>query len=343
MNKIVVHRAGGLERLKLEQHPDPSPGPGEVLVEVAAAGVNFADVIVRMGMYSSAKKYVGWPITPGFEVAGRVLEPGPGVDDLSPGDEVLAVTRFGAYVTRLVVPRQQVFRRPAALTAEQAAGFPVVFLTAYYAIHLLVHPRAGDSALVHSAAGGVGGALLQILRLAGCRSVGVVGASHKLDSAREQGADQVIDKSSEALWPAARAACPDGYDAVYDGNGPSTARQSYRALAPAGKLVIYGHHSFFSKGRARPNPLKLALQWLRMPRFNPLDLTDDNKCVLAFNLSYLFHRGEALSEAMERLLGWLQDGSLKPPPVTTYPLAQVAEAHRALESGQTVGKLVLVN
>jgi NADPH:quinone reductase-like Zn-dependent oxidoreductase len=299
-------------------------------------------VIVRMGMYSSAKKYVGWPITPGFELAGRVARVGPGVEDLAPGVEVLAVTRFGAYTDRLVVPRHQVFRRPEALSPAEAAGFPVVFLTAYYAVHHLIHPRPGDSALVHSAAGGVGGALLQMLAIADCRSVGVVGAPHKVQAASDLGAEQVIDKSSEDLWEAVRELRPDGFDAVYDGNGPSTAKQSYRCLAPVGKLVVYGHHSFFSKGRGRPNPLKLAVQWLRMPRFSPLSLTDDNRSVMAFNLSYLFHRADLLAEAMDGLLSWLEQGWLQPPPVTTYPLSQVAEAQRALESGQTVGKLVLL-
>src|SRR5947209_13114502 len=120
MRHVVVHRAGGYDRLVLESAPDPVPGPGEVVVDVDAIGVNYADCIVRMGLYESAKKYVGWPITPGFEVAGTVREVGPGVSDLAPGTQVLGVTRFSGYSTRLALPRHQVFPLPPGLRLPEA-------------------------------------------------------------------------------------------------------------------------------------------------------------------------------------------------------------------------------
>ena len=150
MRAVVVRRAGGWDRLSVEERPSPPLGAGELRIAVRAAGVNFADVAVRMGLYSSAKKYVGWPITPGFEVAGRVREVGPGVEDVAIGDEVMAVTRFGGYASEVVVPRHQAWPLPAALDLFQAAGFPAVALTAYFALFELAHPRAGDTLLVHS-------------------------------------------------------------------------------------------------------------------------------------------------------------------------------------------------
>ncbi|WP_437874565.1 synaptic vesicle VAT-1 family membrane protein [Sorangium sp. So ce513] len=341
MRKIVVHAPGSHDKLRVEEHPDPRPARGEVLVNVEAAGVNYADCVVRMGLYESAKKYVGWPITPGFEVAGTVAGLGEGVSDLQVGAPVLAVTRFGGYASRVAVPRHQVFPRPERLTPEQAAGFPAVFMTAYYALYELVRLRPGMVVLVHSAAGGVGGALVQLGKIAGCRVVGVVGAAHKVEVARRLGADAVIDKSREPLWAAAERLAPEGYDVVLDANGVETLRQSYRHLGPAGKLVVYGFHTMLPRQGGRPSYAKLALDFVRMPRFNPLDLCNDNKSVLAFNLSYLFHKTEILREAMERLVGWLEEGRLAAPPVTTYPLERAGEAHRALESGSTVGKLVL--
>jgi synaptic vesicle membrane protein VAT-1 len=341
VRKVVIHRPGGHGQLRVEEHPDPRPGAGEVRIEVEACGVNYADCVVRMGLYASAKQYVGWPITPGFEFAGRVAEVGAGVEDLVPGMPVLGVTRFGGYASQVVVPRAQLFLRPRAFSAAQAAGFPTVFLTAYFALFELAHPRPGARVLVHSAAGGVGGALLQLLRILGCTSVGVVGASHKVASARALGADVVIDKSREALWPAAERAAPQGYDVVLDANGVSTLAQSYRHLARPGKLVVYGFHSMLPREGGRPRWARLARDWLRTPRFNPLQLTNANASVLAFNLSYLFERRDVLAEGMARLLAWVDEGRLVAPPVTVLPLAQVAEAHRALESGQTVGKLVL--
>lgn len=336
-----MYRPGGLERLVVEEVPDPRPGPGEVLVRTRAAGVNFADCVVRMGLYESAKKYVGWPITPGFEVAGRVAAVGEGVRDLAVDAEVLAVTRFGGYATHVVVPAHQVFVRPQGLTPEQAAAFPAVHLTAWYALLELAHVRPGARVLVHSAAGGVGGALLQLARIAGARSVGVVGAPHKVAVARELGAEAVIDRSREDLWRTAERLSPEGYDVVLDANGVATLRGSYEHLRPGGRLVVYGFHSMLVRGRHRPSWPKLALDWLRTPRFDPLRMTGDNRSVLAFNLSYLFDRGELLAEAMDRLLGWVREGALRPPPLETVPLDRVAEAHRALESGTTVGKLVL--
>lgn len=341
MRKVVIPRAGSYDVLRIEEHPDPAPGPGEVLVAVEAAGVNYADCVVRMGLYESAKKYVGWPITPGFEVAGTVAAVGPGVEGVAVGDRVLAVTRFGGYATRVVVPRHQVFPLPRPFSVPEAAGFPAVHMTAWYALRELVRLRPGMRVLVHSAAGGVGSALLQIGKIAGCFMVGVVGASHKVEVARRLGADAVIDKSAEPLWPAAERHAPEGYDVVLDANGVETLRQSYQHLGSAGRLVVYGFHTMMPRQGGRPNYLKLGVDFVRTPRFSPLDLCNDNKSVLAFNLSYLFHKADLLREGMGELLGWVEEGKIKAPPVTTFPLDRVADAHRDIESGKTVGKLVL--
>jgi NADPH:quinone reductase-like Zn-dependent oxidoreductase len=342
VRKVVIHKPGSYDALSLETHPVPVPGPGEVRVAAEGIGVNYADCIVRMGLYESAKKYVGWPITPGFEVAGKVSALGQGVSDLRVGDAVIAVTRFGGYATELCVPRMQVFGLPPGLSPGQGAAFPTIFLTAWYALSELARPRRGMNVLVHSAAGGVGGALVQIARTAGAHVVGVVGAPHKADTARGYGAHDVIDKSSEPLWPAAERLAQDGYDIVLDANGVETLRGSYAHLRPTGRLVIYGFHSMLPRNSGRPNWVKLARDYVRMPRFNPLKLTGDNKSVLAFNLSYLFDRTDLLTEGMNTLLDWLAAGRLRAPPVTKFPLERVADAHRALESGTTVGKLVLM-
>ena len=336
-----MHRPGGHERLVVEEHPRPEAGPGEIRVEVAAAGINFADCLIRMGLYKSSRDQVGWPVTPGFEVAGRVAAVGAEVDDLEPGDRVLAVTRFGGYATEIVIPRAQAFRLPGGLDMKRAAAFPSAFLTAWYALLELAHPRPGESMLVHSASGGVGGALVQLGKVAGCRVVGVVGGRHKVETARELGADEVIDRSAEELWPAVERLAPEGFHLIFDANGVDTLWQSYRHLGRPGKLVVYGFHTMLAKGASRPSWPRLLLAWLRTPRFDPLRMTNSNRSVLAFNLSYLHRETERLREAMTLLLGWLEEGRIVPPPVRTFPLERVAEAHREIESGRTVGKLVL--
>jgi len=341
MRRVVIHGPGSYDRLQLEESPDPAPAPGEICIDVEVAGVNYADCIVRMGLYESAKKYVGWPITPGFEIAGVVSALGEGVDGPPIGTPVFAVTRFGGYASRVCVPKHQVFARPKGFSAAEAATFPASFLTAYYALIELANAHRGMNLLVHSASGGVGSALVQVGKILGCRVVGVVGASHKVALARRLGADAVIDKSQEPLWSVAERLAPEGYDIALDANGVETLRQSYRHLAPAGKLVVYGFHTMMPRKGGRPNWIKIAIDWLRTPRYNPLDLTNDNKSVLAFNLSYLFHHVELLHEGMGKLVAWAEEGRIVAPTVTTFPVERVADAHRAIESGSTVGKLAL--
>ena len=340
MQRIVIRRPGGYAALELLEAPDPVPGPGEIVIACEACGVNYADGIIRMGLYASARKLHGYPITPGFEVAGRIAALGAGVAGWQVGDEVIGLTLFNGYASHLKLPAEGVFARPVALDSAQAASIPTVFLTAWWMVHRQVHPEPGETWLVHSAAGGVGSALLQLARLAGVRAIGVVGAPHKRAHALAMGAAAVIDKSGEALWPAAERLAPGGYQAIFDANGVATLGASYRHLAPTGRLVVYGFHSMLPHD-GRLNWLRLARDWLRTPRFNPLRMTQENRSVLAANLSFLQSHAPALREGMLWLLERFADGRLQPLPVERYPLVDAATAQRRLESGQTVGKLVL--
>ena len=224
-----------------------------------------------------------------------------GVDDLRVGERVFGVTRFGGYTSQICVPRAQLFRVPAAFSHAQAATFPTVSLTAYYALRQVLRTRPGEKVLVHSGAGGVGLAALQIARADGLSPIAVVGASNKREVA-----------------------------------------QSYAHLRPTGRLVVYGFTSMLARGRGRPNWFKLAWDYLRTPRFHPLQLVDANKGVVGLNLSYLFEEQGLLGEAMSRMLAEVETGVLRAFPVSEFPLAEAAEAHRALQSGSTVGKLALI-
>lgn len=342
MHKIVIHSPGGYDKLQYEEHRDPTPGPGEVLIETSSIGVNYADCCVRFGVYESAKKYVGWPITPGFELAGTIKQLGLGVTDLSVGQQVFALVRFGAYATHVVAPASQVFPLPRGFSPKQAGGFPTVFLTAYHALYQCVRLRPGMTVLIHSAAGGVGSALVQLAKLAGCRTIGVVGSSHKMEYAQRLPGDVIIDKSVANLWQTVEEIAPEGVDIVCDAVGPATLRESYRHLRPTGRLITYGFSSMLPHQGGRFSYLKGLWGWIKLPRFNPLQMVSENKGVIAFNLSFLFDRHDLLGEAMADLLRWADEGKIHPLPITTYPLADVAQAHQALESGQTTGKLVLV-
>lgn len=339
---IEVRRPGGFERLELKETQLPRPGRHQVVVETRSIGVNFADCVVRMGLYASAREYVGWPIVPGFEFSGLVTEVGEGVSRVRVGDRVLGLTRFGAYAKHVCTDEDVVFPLPEELALREAGGLLVMALTAWYALCELCKLRPGMRLLVHSAAGGVGSALVQIAKIFDCSVLGVVGSEHKVQLVRELGADLVVDKSHENLWAEAKRFAPDGFDVVLDANGVETLRKSYAALRPAGRLVVYGFHTMLSPGRGRPSWLKLAWNFLRLPRYSPLALTNDNRSVLAFNLSYLFDRREEIQEGVGQILDWVRQGKLRVPHVTEYRFEDVARAHADLQSGKTRGKLVLV-
>lgn len=339
--RIRIDRPGNYDVLRLEAHAVGAPRDDQVLIEVAASGVNYADGIVRMGLYESARRLHGYPITPGFEVSGRVLQVGASVTRFRPGDEVVALTLFGGYSSHLLLDEDRVFAKPASLSFDQAAAIPAVFLTAWFMVHELASARAGERWLVHSAAGGVGGALAQLGRLAACEVTGVVGHAGKVGAARAAGCTHVIDRESDDLWQRAEAISPGGFAAIFDANGVSTLGQSYRHLAPTGRLCVFGFASMLPRGRGVPYWPRLAWDWLRTPRFNPLDMTRHNRSVIACNLSFLSAEGPRLIRGMEWLLGRFASGELAPPPITAYALGDAAGAQAAIESGRTVGKLIL--
>ncbi|MGH6848029.1 MAG: zinc-binding dehydrogenase [Methylocella sp.] len=324
----------------MDHVPQPMPSPGMVVIDVEAAGVNFADCVARLGLYASSWRYAGWPLTPGFEVAGRVLALGERVRGLAIGERVIALTRFGGYAEQVAVPRSQVFACPSRLTTPEAAGIAVVFLTAAYALDELAAPRRPSTVLVHSCAGGVGGALLQLARLRGIRAVGVVGSAHKLQSAKDAGAHAVIDASGENWFGAARRYAPDGYQAVFDANG-LTLRQSLRLLAPMGRLVAYGSHAIIPRNGKLTGALAALVRYALLPRVSVLRLVNENKSVMAFNLSYLFDEVSLLDRIMRSLLTDFDQGRLVPPPTRCYPFEEAGLAHRDIQSGLSIGKCVL--
>lgn len=340
MLKIVARRPGGPGLLRPVDVPPPVCGPGEVVVAVRAAGVNYADCVARMGLYRSAWEMAGWPLTPGFEVAGHVIARAADVPGLPHGLPVIALTRFGGYAEQVAVPASQVFAVPPNLSMEEAAATPVSFLTALHALALAA-PPPGSGVLVHSAAGAAGLALTRVAASRGLRVIGVVGGEAKRATALAAGAEAVIVRAHG--WPGeARALALGGYAAVFDAGG-DTLRASAALVAPMGRLVAYGSHGIVSRrGGLLGLPLT-ALRYLRMPRFGAIELANNNRSVMGFNLSYLFDQRTLIATMMAELIEGMASGRFLPPPIATLPLSDAAEAHRRLQSGRTMGKLVLVS
>lgn len=337
--RIIIHKPGGYGVFRFDDTPIPDPRPGEIQVEVKACGINFADIAVRLGLYAAARG--AYPLCPGLEFAGLVRHTGSKTEGFKPGDRVFGATRFGAYTTAINSPSEHLFKLPETWDFARGAAFPVVYLTACYALHHVGHLKKSDQVLVHSAAGGVGTALLHLLKINGNMSVGIVGRPEKIPSAKEAGAAYVIDKSTEDLWRKIEEISPQGYDLILDANGASTLKGSYQHLRPAGRLLIYGFASMFSRS-GRKNRLKLVRDYLRTPRFNPFDLTGANKTISGFNLIYLFEKVDMFRNIMDTLLKWDSECLIPPMPVKTFAFEDVVKAHQAMESGNSVGKLVLV-
>jgi NADPH:quinone reductase-like Zn-dependent oxidoreductase len=337
--RIIIKSPGGRKALLFDETPIRDPESDEVQVDIKACGINFADIAVRLGLYEAAKGM--YPLCPGLEFSGIVSRTGAEVDGYQIGEEVFGAARFGAYASIINCPPEHLWKTPPDWDFSRAAAFPVSYLTAYYGLHSVGNLAKADRALVHSAAGGVGTALIHLLKANGNMCVGVVGLSEKISAVKKAGADFVIDKSRENLWKRAEKIIPEGYDIILDANGASTLKGSYNHMRPAGRLIVYGFSSMFSSSGHKNWP-KLIKDYIRTPRFNPFELTGSNKTVSGFNLIYLFEKVDLFRSIMSTLTENTFRESIPAMPVTEYAFEDVAQAHRDLESGKTTGKLVLV-
>lgn len=333
MRAVWIPKAGPPEILQVRDGPDPVPRPGDVLIRVRAAGVNFADVSARLGVYPDAPPF---PCVVGYEVAG-VVEQAPGVADLAAGQRVVALTRFGGYAEAIVVPAAQVFPLPDALSFAHGAAIPVNYLTAVLMLRHFGNVQAGERVLVHAAAGGVGMAAIQLCRLAGAEVIGTASAS-KHAVLREAGVAHAIDyRTQDFEAEVKRITGGRGVDIVLDATGAF--RKSYRCLAPLGRLVCFGFSAAASG--MTPNRFAAIPKLLAIPWFHPVQLMNANKAVIGVNLGHLWDRIDMLRREMLALLADAEAGRITPVVGKTFPLTDAAGAHRYIQERQNVGKVVL--
>ena len=321
MKAIRVHDCGGPEALVYEDAETPSPGPGQALVKIAAAGVNFIDVQHRTGRY----KPPGFPFTVGSEAAGTVAAVAPDVREVQVGDRVAYAMVVGAYAEYAVVPAQRLVKVPDGVSFEAAAAVMLQGLTAHYLTHSTYAIQPGDIALVHAAAGGVGQLITQVARLRGATVYGTVGSEAKAALASEAGVAHVIDYTHEDFEAEIkRLTSGRGVNVVYDSVGKDTFDKSLNSLAPRGYLALFG----FSSGPVAPiDPAILGVKgslFLTRPGLN----------------QYIATREELVERASD-LFAWLAAGTLKLRIDRVLPLSEAATAHRELEARRTAGKVLL--
>jgi NADPH2:quinone reductase len=321
MKAIRVHTPGGPEVLRLDDVPEPTPGAGQAVVKIGAAGVNFIDVYFRTGAYKAPL-----PLTLGLEGAGTVSAIGSGVTDVKVGDTVAWTGVPGSYAEMNAVPADRLVKLPAGLSAKDGAAAMLQGLTAHYLVKSSYPLKKGDTCLVHAAAGGMGLLLCQMGKMLGATVIGTVSTEEKAALAKGAGADHVILYSRQDFEPEVKSITGGrGVDVVYDGVGASTFDKSLNCLRPRGFMILFG---------AASGPVP------------PLDLQVINvRGSLFLQRPSLNHHIATREELLQRsgdVLGWIRDGKVKLRIEHQFPLAQAAEAHKALEGRKTTGKILLI-
>ena len=321
MNSIRVHKTGGPEVLRIEELPDPAPGPGELVVNIEAIGVNYLEIYQREGLYTVQR-----PFTPGSEAAGTVRALGSGVTEFRVGDRVVSHSMHGAYASRAIVAADRAVKIPEGITSKVAAAVFLQGLTAHYLATSTYPLKMGDNCLVHAAAGGVGLLLCQIAKKRGAFVIGTASTPEKLELAHDAGADETINYTSrDFVTEVKRITGEVGVAVVYDSVGRTTFEGSLNCLRRRGMLALFGQ----SSGPVPPlDPQILNRKgslFLTRPTLN----------------DYVATREELLQRSSE-LFGSVKDGTLKVRIGAEFPLVRAADAHRALASRKTMGKIVLM-
>jgi len=316
---IRVRENGGPDVLRLEELPEPEPGPGQALVRIEAAGVNFIDVYQRNGLYK-----VALPFTPGQEAAGTVERIGEGVSAVAPGHRVAWAGPLGAYAEKAVIPADRLVRLPDDVSAARAAAVLLQGMTAQYLTSSAFPLDHRHTCLIHAAAGGVGLLLVQMAELRGARVIGSVGSAGKETLVRSAGADLVVNyRENDVVQFVREATRGRGVDVVFDGVGKATWEQSLSCLKPRGMMVSFGNASG------------------AVPPFEVLQLSAKGSLFLTRPRLADYTAGGELHQRAADVLAWLGAGTLQLRIHAEYPLAEAARAHRALESRETAGKLLL--
>jgi NADPH:quinone reductase-like Zn-dependent oxidoreductase len=337
MRQVVTTRNGGVEVLEVQTAPDPKAAPGEVVIDVRAAGLNFADILARQGLYPDGPKK---PCVMGYEVAGVVAEIGAGVDRALLGKPVVAMTRFRGQAEKVAVGANQVFEKPEALSFAEAAAIPVNYLTAYALLVVLGGLRQSESVLIHNAGGGVGLAALDLATHIGATTYGTASPG-KHEFLRERGLDHPIDYRNQDWLPVLKQLTNGrGVELIIDPIGGSHWKKSYAALRTTGRLGMFGVSTASANGLK--GKLKLIKAALQMPRFHPLGLLNKNRGVFGLNLGHMWHEPEKVAEWVQAIMAGVSEGWIRPYVDKAFPFGQAGDAHSYMESRKNKGKVVLV-
>lgn len=338
MQAAVVTKYGPPEVLQLREWPTPQPSAGEILIRTKAIGLNFAELIQRMGYYPETPLP---PFIPGLEVCGVVEKVGTGVKGFSRGDRVMSFMKRGAYAEYVAVPAERAVPLPAKVPFEHGAALGVSYFTAYHGLITLANLQKGEKLLQHAAAGSVGTAAIQLAKLRGAEIFATASSSQKLEVARKEGADHLINYEEEDFVDVVRQTTKGyGVDVVMDSVGGTTFRKSWKLLAPVGRYVLYGFAGVTNRrGIGKLTALK---EFALIPLVYPPGLLQRNVGLLCFNLFFLTHKVEYFTRLSRTLLKLYAEKKIRPVVGKTFSFDNIAEAHAYLQSRQSYGKVVVL-
>lgn len=337
MRQIVTTATGNVDVLKVQQKPDPTPRDDQVIIRVRAAGLNFADILARQGLYPDSPRK---PCVMGYEVSGVVEAVGKDVNSSFEGKSVAAMTRFGGQSDIVAVKATQIFEKPDKLTFEQAAAIPVNYLTAYALLVVMGSLHAGESVLIHNAGGGVGLAAIEIAKKIGAVTYGTASpGKHKFLA--ERGLDHAIDYRKQDWFPVLQQLTNGrGVDLVIDPLGGAHWKKSYAALRATGRLGMFGISTVSANGLS--GKLKMLKAAIQTPRFHPFALLNKNRGVFGLNLGHMWHEPEKVAVWMRDILRGVEEGWVNPYVDRSFSFDEAGAAHRYLEERKNIGKVVLV-
>jgi NADPH:quinone reductase-like Zn-dependent oxidoreductase len=313
----------------------PTPKAGEIRIEVAYAGINFADLLMRLGLYQPRPKY---PFTPGYEMSGIVDAVGKGVTDFSIGQRVVAALPNGGQASHVIVNSQRALVLPDEVGLDVAASIPVTYLTAHHMLHHLGHLTKDDSVLIHGGAGGVGTAALQICQWAGVSKVWATASGHKSSTIETYGGIAIDRHNEDFVEIIKKATNNQGVDHILDPIGGDNLSRSLSALKEGGRLYTYGMSA--AAPSSKRSMIRSFLAWRKTPKFDPLRLMTRNRGVFGVHMG-TWKNETVMLKQLERILEGIHSGALAPVIDSVFEAEDVAKAHQYIHDGKNIGKVLL--
>ncbi len=334
MKAILLAKKGGPEILKLTNVPEPRPAHGEVRVKLHYAGVNYAEILSRKGLYGWRPKHA---YIPGMEGSGIIDAVGPGVDDIRIGQRVMVGTKYGCYAEKVVVPSSQAIPVLDQYNMEESAAFLVNYMTAWVALFEMAKVKPEETVLITAAAGGVGSAAVQLCSKLGCKVIGLASNPEKLEFIKKLGATHAINYKEEDYDKKIKE-LTDGVDVVLEMVGGDIYKKNLKLLRFFGRIVVAGFASFNLK---KWNPFSWYKTWQDLPRIDLATMSHKSIGIFAFHLGYLLKDNKRTMDIFIRLREFVTLHNIRPVIGKIFPLEQASEAHRYIESRQSIGKVLL--